>query len=166
MKVTKVILTVSLTAVCFLACVSIPAYAADIANSMSSSASSVKVGKSITLTCKTTYAMWGIGPVGIPFMSDWLTEVPYDYYDKPVVTSHTGSTDAAWTKANAIRVSGTVWQQKTKPSWFYGTTTWSGKYTIKATKASSSNLKFAHGQTKDILSSEGATAFTYVTVTK
>ena len=72
------------------------AYAADIENTISSSKSSVSVGQSATLSCQTTYAMWGLGPLGVPFMSDWLTEIPYAYYSKPSVTSYTGSTNGGW----------------------------------------------------------------------
>lgn len=160
----RLLTTLLLAVLCFVA-VPTSAYAADIENTISSSKDSVKVGASTTLTCKTTYAMWGIGPVGIPFMSDWLNEIPYSYYAKPVVTSYTGSTNGGWSKASAIRASGSVWQQKTSPSWFYGKTTWSGKYTVKATSVSSS-LKFAHGQTKHINTSEGKTAFTSVKAIK
>jgi len=158
------LVAVLLVALCFMT-VPLSAYASDNKNTISTSKSSIKVGKSITLTCKTTYSMWGVGPVGIPFMSDWLTEVPYKNYAKPVVKSHTGKTNGAWKKASGIRVSGTVWQQKTSPSWFYGKTTWSGKYTVKAIKTSG-KLKFAHGQTKNSKTSKGATAFTYVKAIK
>lgn len=150
-----------LAVLCF-AAIPTAAYAADIDNSISSSKGSVKVSQSTVLTCKTTYAMWGLGPAGIPFMSDWLNEIPYTYYAKPVVTSHTGSTNGAWAKATGIRTSGSVWQQKTSPIWFYGKKTWSGKYTVKAIKASGSAKSFAHGQTKHANTSEGATAFTNV----
>lgn len=142
------------------------AYAADIENTISSSKSSVSVGQSATLSCQTTYAMWGLGPLGVPFMSDWLTEIPYAYYSKPSVTSYTGSTNGGWSQATAIRTSGSVWRQKTSPSWFYGKTVWSGKYTIKATAASGSSKSLAHGQTTHSDTSEGATAFTYVKTIK
>lgn len=138
------------------------AHAADIENTISSSKSSVSVGQSTTLTCQTTYAMWGLGPAGIPFMSDWLNEIPYSYYAKPTVSSYTGSTNGSWSKATAIRTSGSVWQQKTSPSWFYGKTSWKGVYSVKATSSSGSAKSFVHGQTTDISTSEGATAFVNV----
>jgi len=154
----KLLATIAVLIFCF-AVVPMSAYAADIANTIKSSKDSVKVGQSTTLTTSTTYQMWGIGPFGIPFMSDWLNEIPYSYYAKPVVTNHTGNTDGDWSKESAIRASSSVWQQKSSPSWFYGKTTWSGTYTVKATAASGSAKSFAHGQTKDWRSSTGYTAF-------
>ncbi len=138
------------------------AYAADIDNSISSSKGTVSVGQSTTLTCTTVYAMWGLGAAGIPFMSDWLNEIPYSYYARPEVTSSTGSTNGSWYRASAIRASGSVWQQKTDPSWFYGKTTWRGVYNVRAVAASGSTKVFAHGQTTHANTSEGATAYTYI----
>lgn len=157
----KLSIAFALAAFC-LAIMPVNAYAADIENTISSSKSSVSVGQSTTITCQTTYAMWGLGPAGIPFMSDWLNEIPYSYYAKPTVSSYTGTTNGSWSKATAIRASGSVWQQKTSPSWFYGKTSWKGVYSVKATAASSSAKSFAHGQTTDVNTSEGATAFVNV----
>ena len=153
-------------AVGLLCLVAIPssAYAASIDNTIATSKDSLAVNQSMTLTCTTTYAMLGVGPLGAPFMSDWLTEVPYTYYAKPTVTSYTGSTNGSWSRATGIRSTSTVWQQKTSPEWFYGETTWRGTYTVKAILASSST-KLAHGQTTNINSSEGPTAYKYVQIT-
>ena len=137
------------------------AYAANIDNSISVSKTSVPVGKAVTITTRTTYEWLGAGGAGIPFISAWWNQIPYTYYSKPTMSSYTGSTGGAWKIATSIRTSGRVWQQKTQPSWFAGKTIWRGTYTTKA-NAKTSYKKFAHGQTTNLNSSEGPTAYVKV----
>lgn len=118
--------------------------AANITNTLTVSANTVKVGENITFKAKTVFELGEVGGIPIPFQSDWQTEVSTIYFEKPVTLAKTGEV-SAWKKETGKIVGGSQWVQKSKVQWFMTNQKWSCKAKAKA-KKQAKQVVFAHGQ--------------------
>lgn len=138
------------------------AEAASITNSLSVSANTVKVGKSLTFKAKTSFIQQEVGGFSIPFTSDWQTELSSLYFGKPTTLAKTGEV-GAWKKETGKIIGGSQWVQKSKVKFFTTNQTWYCK--AKATaKKKAKRVVFAHGQVSGY--SWAPDAQQYVKVTK
>lgn len=140
------------------------AYAASITNSIAVSPQSSALGVQVTITQTTSYA---VGAVPVPYVSDFRTEIPASYWNRPSnIASNTNC--GAWDTVNSANG-----EYLAKPyhvvqganRWFYGAETWTLKSVTTSTAPHSYTQKMVHGQQEsDSAVSQGTRATVWTKV--
>jgi hypothetical protein len=148
-KIAKIILALIIT----FAATPTFAYAASFENFIWSEPNPTYLNSSVIVKQRTYSQGWGV-----PFVSNWRTELQGFTWNTPSNQSWTGNL-GTWTAVNGgAFISDWVWVCQGPEVWFYGETTW-WAWTGTSAKQSHNARLIAHGEHDTLLSSIGSTTY-------